>query len=167
MGVAAVLVGAAIGIAGCAPAPTPKPTPTPLFASQAEAFKAAEQVYRDYIAAENTRQAGDKSVDPEQFLAGEALSHDIDSKRESQAKGTRVDGSAEVISFEGKKFEPDREDLTAAVCLDISKTRILDAVGEDITPASRPKVVSLEVRFVAEGRDLKVVRMASGTETCA
>lgn len=164
--VAAVLVSAAIGLAGCTPDPAPQPTPTPLFASEAEAFTAAEQVYRDYIAAENTRQAGDKSADPEQFLTGEALSHDIESKRDSQAKGTRVDGAAEVVRFEGKKFESDRAAVTAAVCLDVSRTRVVDAGGEDITPASRPKVASLEVSFVAERHDLKVVRMTPGTETC-
>ncbi len=47
------LVLAAVTLSACAPTPTPSPTPTAAFASEEEAFAAAEEVYRAYIAASN------------------------------------------------------------------------------------------------------------------
>ncbi|WP_439901192.1 hypothetical protein [Microbacterium azadirachtae] len=166
-GIATAVVAVSVGLAGCTPATAPKPTPTPLFASKAEAFKAAERVYRDYVDAENALQSGDNSANPEQYLTGQALSRDVQSKRESKASGKRVDGAAEVVKFAGTAGDAKRGTVSAAACLDISKTRIINARGEDVTPTSRPTPFSLAVEFVPERGELKITGMTPGSEACA
>lgn len=164
--IATALIAATIGLAGCTPGPAPKPTPTPLFTSEADAFRAAEQVVRDYVRAENELQGGDKGANPEQFLTGEALSEDIKSKRESTATGTRILGVSEIASFTGKVVEAGFSAVRASTCLDVSNTKIVDGNGNDITPTSRPTVVSLEVKLIPEGRALKIVAMTGGADPC-
>ncbi|NKF30943.1 hypothetical protein HER21_31305, partial [Pseudomonas sp. BGM005] len=85
-------------LGGCAP-PNPSqimaPTPIPAFASEAEAFAAAEDVYRAYNEAGNTR------ADDERFLTGRALSNDLETKRLLDENGLEVVGASDVVSFKG------------------------------------------------------------------
>ena len=161
------VVAGVIGLAACTPVPTPEPTPTPLFASEAEAFKAAEQVYRDYVVAENAAQNGDQTVDPQTFLIGIALEEDLKSKRASNGKDVLATGEVIVIRFTATSYDPKSDGVGAAVCLDISGTRFHDQAGRDVTPAGRKPIVSLDVELTPDRKSLKITKMSASARPCS
>lgn len=142
--VALALTLTAAALSGCAPAPEPSPTPTAMFASEEEAFAAAEEVYRAYI------DAGNNGADESDFLVGQALEAEIDTLRYLDENGLTLDGTSALTSFVGVEATVTPTDTTIEVllCLDVSKTRVLDSSGSDVTPADRANRVSLDVSFV-------------------
>ncbi|MER7798167.1 hypothetical protein [Microbacterium sp. NPDC096154] len=165
---AALLLAALTGCTGSGQAP-PSPSPTG-FASEEEAFAAAEETYRDYTARLNAYFAGDRSYEPSQYLSGSALKEEeavLASIREQEAT---VDGQTVIRSFEHVEATSVEHawSVTLVACLDYSGTRILDAVGEDITPP-RDELVPLRVRVATMGGDdLKIVKSeVIGEPTCA
>ena len=166
-GVAVVLVAAAIGLAGCTPGPAPKPTPTPLFTSEADAFKAAEQVYRDYVDAGNANRNGVPTPDSTDFLTGTALESSIESARELERQGLTLSGEIRVIWFTGDEFEAKSSKVTANACVDVSGTRVADASGTDVTPQGRPVSVPLKLQFDRSAKGTLVISSsASGDSQC-
>lgn len=165
-GIAVVLVAAAVGLAGCTPGPAPKPTPTPLFTSEAEAFKAAEQVYRDYVDAGNARRTG-ASADPESYLMGKALDDDISTQRMLSERKVHVTGKNVLNSFRGAGFDLKTGSVDADVCLDVSSSRVIAEDGADVTPADRSSLVSIRLRLVPSGAALKITDSTPGDATCA
>lgn len=166
--VAAALVATAVGLAGCTPGPTPKPTPTPLFTSEADAFKAAEQVYRDYVDATNAKNDGDNDVDPTMFLSGAALEHAIELTRKREQAGLSISGHSVMVSFRGMEtnLEPPTTTVTAQVCVDGSATRILDAAGKDVTPSDRAPRGLLKVVFSGSKETLRISSSKVVSSTC-
>jgi len=165
-GVAVVLVASAVGLAGCTPDPAPKPTPTPLFASEAEAFKAAEQVYRDYVDAANARRTG-ASAEPESYLMGKALEDDISTQRMLKERKVHVSGSNVLTGFHGVTFNSKGGSVDADVCLDVSASRVIAEDGADVTPVDRSNLVSIRVRMVPGGASLKISDSTPSDRTCA
>jgi hypothetical protein len=166
-GIATAVVAVSVGLAGCTPAPAPKPTPTPLFASKAEAFKAAEQVYRTYTEAGNAAHGGDASASPEQFLSGSALEDEIAVQRQLQEEKLKVVGPIRIVSFSGTDFEPATSRVLAKVCLDVKDARVIDAAGADVTPATRKERGLLDLAFTgAEGR-LVIIESQSLESECS
>ncbi|MFD6698637.1 MULTISPECIES: hypothetical protein [unclassified Microbacterium] len=166
-GIAVVLVAAAVGLVGCTPGPGPKPTPTPLFTSEAEAFKAAEQVYRDYVDAANANRNGIETPDSAKFLIGGALESSIDSARELHKQGLTLSGDIKLIWFSGVGYDSASSKVEANACVDVSGTRVKDSSGSDVTPASRPLTVPLNLQFdrSADGM-LAVSSSMSGKSQC-
>lgn len=164
-----VLVAAAVGLAGCTPGPAPKPTPTPLFTSEAEAFKAAEQVYRDYTDAGNAGRNGSSSADPQKYLAGSALDDDIKSRRELKDAGLKVTGNLVVRSFSGKDYDQESDSVSAVVCVGASDTRVTNENGADVTPADRPSVSAVAVSFARAGKGagLVIIKSEGSAEPCS
>lgn len=140
--VVAALV-ATLALAGCTPSPEPTPSPTG-FASEEEAFAAAEATYRAYVDAGNTlRSDPSADVDPSDYLTGKALSAELESRAAIENSGRHLDGLIEIQSV-----HPIRGDLSTAligVCLDVSATRVLDDSGLDVTPSDRPSLLGLEI----------------------
>lgn len=136
-------------LAGCTPTPEPKPTKTAAFASDEEAFQAAEETYAEYTTAGNARDAGKKSPDPQDYLVGKALEGDLEAVRFFEKNDVTSTGNVEVAGFqpEPSSLSADRTQLNAVVCLDISENRLLDAEGNDITPADRPDVIAMKVEM--------------------
>ncbi|WP_295014034.1 hypothetical protein [uncultured Microbacterium sp.] len=169
-GIASALVVAigvvAIGLAGCAPGPAPKPTPTPLFTSEADAFKAAEQVYRDYIESVNAHET-DPASDPQRYLAGGALEEDISSVRDQELSGKKIVGATEVALYRSESYDSASTTVKSFVCLDVSSSRILDANGNDITPQDRPPVVAVAVSMTLVSAAFKIVGMSASNEPCS
>jgi len=160
------VVAAAIGLAACTPAPVPEPTPTPLFASEAEAFKAAEQVYRDYIAAVNAEESTPAS-NPQRFLVGQALEEDISSVRDLESAGKRIVGATVVSGFDGRSFASQSMMVTSLACLDVSATRIMDASGNDVTSKDRALIVAVNVSMTLVSKEFKIARMDASSESCS
>lgn len=165
-GVASALVAVVIGLAGCTPGPAPQPTPTPLFASEAEAFKAAEQVYRDYTDAGNAAHGGDLSANPEQYLAGAALEDEIAVQRQLETQKLVVVGSIRIISFAGTDFEPATSRVSARVCLDVKDARVIDSSGADVTPTARQEEGLLDLKFTRSGDGLVIVESKNSDRKC-
>lgn len=137
-------------LSGCAPSPEPSPTKTALFASDEEAFAAAEETYRAYTEASNARRNGDQSVDPQDFLTGEALESHIDSLRALDEAGLRVVGDVSVVDFRpmSDSVRRDGQSLSAVVCLDLANARTLNSDGDDVTPSDRPQVIALGASMI-------------------
>ncbi|MBS1675653.1 MAG: hypothetical protein JSS74_17000 [Actinobacteria bacterium] len=168
-GIATGVLAVAVVLGGCTPGPAPTPTPTPLFTSEAEAFKAAEAVYREYTDAGNASRNGDSSAAPDKYLAGSALEDDIKARRDIKAAGLTVSGSLVVQSFSGTKYDPRGGSVAAIVCLGVGDTRVMNKDGQDVTPVGRPKVSAVAVEFARanKGAALMITRSESSSETCA
>lgn len=159
----------AIAIAGCSPAPAPQPSPTPAFASEAEAFAAAEETYRAYNDAVNADRAGLQPSSPRTYLTGLALESDYETSRLLDEDQLSIHGDGVVSSFVGQEFDEDATPniATASVCMDVSRTQLLDASGDDVTPASRRDRINLDVAFVAAGGTFLIAEStASETSAC-
>lgn len=149
--VAAAIAGALIiAAAGCSPGPSPAPTPTPAFADEADAFAAAEKVYRAYNDALNARRQGDVTADPQQYLTGAALEGFINSQNTLETLKLRVEGDAAVKTFSGRSAELSSDDakVVGLVCIDVSAVALLDEAGTNVTPPERGDIVAQLVTFV-------------------
>lgn len=146
------LAGAALGAVvlvllatGCTPDPAPTPSPTG-FASNEEAFAAAEATYRAYVDAVSAAQSGVTARDPASFLTGQALEDEIRSARELKAEERTLEGPVSVLAVEN--IDASSSEVTIQACLDLSRSRVVSSGGEDVTPDSRPDSFSVEVDVV-------------------
>jgi hypothetical protein len=154
---AAVVVLAVVAIlTGCMPAPAPTPSPTPAFASDEEAFAAAEEVYRAYNDAVNAQRAGDESAHPTRFLTGAALEDSLATKRDLLNEGLALRGDGEVSAFAGTDANLTSGSVTMTVCLDVSRTQVVDSFGVDVTPVDRTTRARLEIAFLKVHSDLRI-----------
>lgn len=161
-GISALLLTVGV-LSACTPESEPTPTPTAAFASEEEAFAAAEEVYRAYLAASAGRAEGDSSSDPESFLTGDALQADIDAQRMLREQGISISGPSTIQEFRTVSAhiaEPVAQ-LIADVCVDISASRVLDASGADVTPPDRPDRTLVTVTFSGSSAELFVASSAS------
>lgn len=165
--VAVAMVAIALGqLLGCTPGPAPVPTPTPAFASEEEAFAAAEEVYRAYNDALNERREGTEGADPQRFLTGIALESDIDAQNSLRAQGLRVEGTAKIASFTGESGDLRAEDsrIVGLVCIDVSGVSLVDEAGVNVTPPDRGPTVAQRVDFIGSKQSL-VISLESMAET--
>lgn len=137
-----------------------------MFTSEADAFKAAEQVFRDYVRAENAAQNGDNAANPQGYLIGTALEEDIKSKRSSSSSGNSATGDVAVRRFTAETYDSKSHLVSGAACLDISATRFQDASGRDVTPVGRNPIVSLDVVFAPDHSSLRISKMSASAKTC-
>lgn len=165
-GVAAVLIAVSVALTGCTPGAAPKPTPTPLFTSEADAFRAAEQVYRAYVEAGNERRASNDGIDPQSFLAGQALEDDINAQRMFREKHLKVVGPNKVSSFRPLKYDEARGQVSADLCVDVTESRVVNESGTDVTPSARVGVVAVEVEMTSNGQHLVITGAIPGKRSC-
>ncbi len=153
----AVLGGAAVG---CGAKRPPSPTPTPLFASEEEAFAAAEETYRAYNEAGNRERAGDEAADSMSFLTGDALENEIASTRELLDAGVELRGDIQVLEFVGlvASIESRSSAVTSTVCLDVSAVHAVDEAGNLVTATGRSDVYGVDLTFVERDSSLKILR---------
>lgn len=131
------------GLAACAPSPAPTPSPTPTgFASEEEAFAAAEATYRAYVDALNDVDLSDPATFEPVYalLDGEALASEKKTLTQMHADDWTVSGTTVVPSiFEGE--DPGR----ILVCQDVSDVDVVDGQGESRVAVDRPDVFALDV----------------------
>lgn len=158
-------------LSGCTPEtdPTPKPTKTAVFATDEEAFAAAEETYRAFIDAQNRVDLRDDSTfEPVYNLT---VDHAYAAIRESltqlQAEGVTMRGTSAIASMEPLKVNTASGEVSMHVCVDVSATDLLDSSGSSIVPSTRADVQSLVVDFVLQGSDgLKVSRTVGDEAPC-
>ena len=146
--VIAVLLGAG-ALAGCGPsAPAPTPTPTG-FASDAEAFAAAEATYRAYVDALNQVDLSDPSTFEEvyRWTTGDANAEARESFSQMHADGWTVSGRTAYDSL--TVVDSASMPLTMEVCLDVSDVDVVDASGESVVPTTRLDRQALSAQLVA------------------
>jgi hypothetical protein len=146
-----------VGVAtACQPEPTPTPS-GPVFASEEEAFAAAEETYRAYVDALNQRRADDaSSPDPQSFLTGQALEVDIDTQRQLEQSGLSLTGATSVTVLNLVSADPEPGSVRLDVCLDSSATRVLNDAGQDVTPDDRQSISLLAVEFLSSSTGLLI-----------
>jgi hypothetical protein len=141
----AALTSALLLLPGCTPAPSP--TPTPAFASEEEAFAAAEATYRAYTDASNATDLHDPhSFEPVyRWLRGKALAAAKANYSEFYASDMTRAGDTTFDSFSAVSY--DGGIVTAHLCVDVSEVELLDANDTSVVPADRPPRQPLEVQF--------------------
>lgn len=148
----AVLTGLALSIgvlSGCTPTPEPTPTPTSAFASEEEAFAAAEETYRAYNDALNQVDPSSPDTFEKLFELSSGSFEQADRENFSimHADGHTIEGQAEVLSFTGHETAPPFDTVTAIVCLDVSEVIVRDVNGDSLVNPNRPDRYALDVGF--------------------
>jgi len=159
-------VAVACAAAGCAPSPAPSPSLSSTgFASDAEAFAAAEATYRAYVDATNARRADPNSVpDPTDFLTGEAFNDEATTEAILNDREWRVVGETTIASFRQLRADHDRVELE--VCLDSSGTMVLDLAETDVTPSDRMTIQALSVSFTRFHSSLLITQSKTSASQC-
>lgn len=150
LSVALVLASAALS--GCTPQPAPTPTPTG-FATEDEAFAAAEETYRAYVDALNQVDLSD----PETFepvyawTTGEANAGARKTFTQMHADQWTVTGVSEFDNFTPTDFSPGKAaaTVTAELCLDVTAVMVTDADGQSVVPSTRKDRQAAIVTFDA------------------
>lgn len=146
---AAVALAASVlfGASACTTA-EPDPTPTPPFASEAEAFAAAEATYRAYVDALN----GVDLSDPETFepllatTTGEFEADERKTLSQLHADGWAVKGES-VVERVDQLATGEGEALIGA-CLRVDSVELVDSAGRSQVSSDRPPVQSLRITLV-------------------
>lgn len=135
-------------LAGCSPAPEPTPSPTAAFASEEEAFAAAEETYRAYIDASNEVDLTDpKTFEPlTSFTTGDYQSDEKEELSEMHAEGYISGGAIHIEWFEGLTWDG-QSNLTAKSCNNVSDTTLTNDDGVSLVATDRPLRYGLELEF--------------------
>jgi hypothetical protein len=155
-GVLAILVGGAVAVAlsGCFGFPAAKPsTSAPAFASDKEAYAAAEKTYRAYVDALNRVDLADpKTFEPVFALTtGDMNANDRKNLSGLHADQVAIAGESRVTRLEPATISIDRRQVTLAVCDDVSSVTLTDRNGQSRVAADRVPIQTLTVRLVASG----------------
>ena len=155
---ALLTVATALILSGCAPAPAPTPTPTAAFASEEDAFAAAEETYRTFTARLNEVELSDPTTFEPLFRlsSGEFEAADREAYSAMHAEGLTIDGETKILSFAGTTAVEPFQTISAKVCLDVSTVTVTDATGASRVDPGRPSVYGLDVVFVASGSSFTI-----------
>ncbi|NYF16283.1 hypothetical protein HDC37_001097 [Microbacterium sp. AK009] len=159
-------------VTGCTPQPEPVESQAP-FATEEEAFAAAEETYRNYVDALN---AVDLS-DPETFepvyewTTGDLNASDREGLSQYHAAGAEVGGTSTPVMIEPVTVDPEAGHVDLAVCLDVSTVTVQDADGSSLVDPNRVPIQSLTVELVEDnesgtGLKLSAISGRQGEPTC-
>lgn len=163
---------AASTLFGCSPAPTPTPSPTAAFASEEEAFAAAEETYRAYIDALNEVDLSDPSTFAPvlALLSDSAASSTKKIFSEFHAEGVRMTGTTAFDSFKGISAESDLGSVSTVLCLDVTTVELMNKAGESLVSPDRldrqPMRVDLQTQAANGELRISSMRAEEGYE-CA
>lgn len=145
----ALLAVAAATLSACTPAAEPEPTPTAAFASEAEAFAAAEETYRAYTAALNAVDVSDPATYEKLFAlsSGNFEAADREAFSELYAENYSMTGESKVIKFGGIESKEPFEEVSALVCVDVSGSDVIDVSGASVVPPERVDIKAIHVTF--------------------
>ena len=151
---ASIVIAAMLGVgalAGCGPTdPSPAPTPTG-FASEEEAFAAAEATYRAYVDALNQVDLSDPSTFEEvyRWTMGDANAGARESFSQMHADGWRVSGESKIVSVQSPAGGDRPDDVGVAIaCLDVSAVTLDNAEGNSVVDPDRPDIQAIAIKVV-------------------
>ncbi|KAB1891458.1 hypothetical protein F6W69_13005 [Microbacterium oxydans] len=153
-------------LAGCTPSPAPTPTPTAVFASEEEAFAAAEETFTEYVLALNEIDTSDPTTFERLFelSSGSVERADRENFSAMHAEGQVVRGDTRVLSFSGAHSDEPLTEVTASVCLDVSAVEIVRPDGSSAVRPDRPDVYGLSVTFLTADSGALLVDSAVSDE---
>ncbi len=163
--IALAIVGGAL--TGCMPDAEPEPTAP--FATEAEAFAAAEATYRAYVDALNQVDL----ADPETFEAvyawttGDANAGARESFSQMHADGWTVSGHSSIIeTIPVDATLSDAVRVSVISCLNVSEVELVDDNGESMVSPDRPDVQDVLVVAVEDDASSTglVIERLDGTE---
>jgi len=165
---AAAALLALAALTACMPDPAPTPSPTG-FASEEEAFAAAEDTYRAYIDALNAVDLSDPSTfEPVYDLtAGEARASISKELTQMHADRWVVGGKTEIELLEaGDTSDPSK--ILLDVCADVSEVTLTDSSGVSQVAVDRPAVqpLSVQVDVSAEPHVVASIKGRTGDPQC-
>jgi hypothetical protein len=166
---AAALASIAIVLAlatGCTPEPDPvETTPAAGFASEEEAFAAAEETYRAYVDALNQVDLADPATFEPMFehTTGDANARARQEFSQMHADGWVVGGQSDLVAMHIVEASLPAE-LDADVCVDVSSVTLTNPAGESMVSSDRPDQQRMRVSFVADGSDGWLIEMFAPTE---
>ena len=145
-------------LVGCARSPEPTPTPTG-FASEAEAFEAAEATYRAYVDALNEVDLSDPETFEPVFAltTGDSLANEKTTLTRMHADGWEVSGATTISEIRGSSWSADIIEIQ--VCSNVSAVDVRDSSGNSVVPTNRPDEYSLSV--ILEGTSSENLLIAS------
>ena len=152
----------------CSPTPVPTPSPTG-FASEKEAFAAAEATYRAYVDALNAVDLSDPATFEPVYslLSGSALSSSKRTLSQLHAEGYLRSGDTDFRQAVLDSADLKARRITISLCLDVSQVDIVDSSGSSVVGADRLDVQPLDVTFVGlPGHLLIDDSVASEVITC-
>lgn len=138
--------------AGCTPTPEPTPTPTG-FASDAEAFRAAEETYRAYVDALNQVDLADpKTFEPVfSWTTGAFNRAERMTLSRMAADRWQVGGETIVSRVDYLSTELPLGDATIGACVDVSTVTLVDSEGVSQVSEDRPDVQSTLITLTTSG----------------
>lgn len=136
-------------LAACAPTPEPTPTPTALFASDEEAFAAAEETYRAYTDATNETELDDPKTVEGVYDWLTSPAEDASRKNYSAYYAARITRTGNSTFDNFTPVSNADELVTARLCIDVSAVELTDAAGNSVIPPDRVDREPIEVEFVA------------------
>ncbi|MCU1423609.1 MAG: hypothetical protein JWN36_3260 [Microbacteriaceae bacterium] len=144
------------GCVGSDPTVTPAPTPTstPLFASDAEALKAAEAAYKRYtdVTVSLLTDGGDYKTELPKVVTGALLKADLKTFDAARSAGLKASGSVTYRNFRIETIEAaSDEPVRAYVCEDVSQFRLVDSSGNSVVSKDRPDTATYELAFQLVG----------------
>lgn len=146
----ALLVLAGATLSACSSTPEPSPTPTAAFASEEEAFAAAEETYRAYTDVLSQVDIAEHASLEEVYswLVEGAAAASRETFSELSAENFTVAGETTFSNFEGTEVNLKSGQVDAEVCLDVSDVDVLDPGGQSIVAENRPDHQPTHATFV-------------------
>ncbi|GAA2901630.1 hypothetical protein [Microbacterium esteraromaticum] len=149
-------------LSACAPEsePTPKPTTSAAFATDEEAFAAAEATYQAYTDAMNKVDLADPATFESLYAYSTGGFETADRETFSQlhAEGLRMSGQVVLVKFRGKDFDAKTARVEADVCIDVSRSDVVDSSGNSRVAPDRSDMNPLHVDFEAQGDAMLISR---------
>ncbi len=156
-GSALVLAAAlAFGLAGCVGTPATKPSTTaPAFASDEEAYKAAEKVYREYITATNRVVYADPATFGPALALSTGTANAADRKIMSgyHADGVVKTGELRTTLLEPSATSSGRRHVELNACIDVSSVALTYPDGTSAVDADRNDVQTVRVTLESSRND--------------
>lgn len=156
----------------CAPEPVTVPSPTPTgFASEQEAFAAAEATYRAYIDALNRVDLADPATFEPVFahLMGEALADSRKNLTSLHAQAYVLAGTTDFTNPTLSSTNLGLGEVVLDVCLDVTNVDVSDSTGASVVSPDRADLQPLRVVFATRPTPLELAitrSEASEVDTC-
>ena len=140
-----VMLVLALALAGCTTPDAVEPTPTPGFASEEEAFAAAEETYRAYVDALNEVDLSDPATFEAVYgwTTGDANAEARKTFTQMHADSWTVAGTSVASVVEPSPVDGESDVIELAICLDVSDVSLVNAEGNSMVSTERPDVQSM------------------------
>ena len=132
----------------CSPTPAPTPSPTG-FASEEEAFAAAEATVREYFEAASAIDLSDPKTFEPLFDLTTADQNAFDRKRysEYQAEEYSITGASNVVAVQPRSWDPETQASIVDACVDVSALDLRRADGTSVVSPDRPDKQDLQIQL--------------------